>query len=98
MAQVLVQNRVSLAVPSLPDVVKQVGVITKKRSPDLMLIVNLYSPNGRYDQLYLSNYATIQIQDALARLDGVGDVKSARPARLQHAASGSIPASSPRAT
>jgi multidrug efflux pump len=73
MAQVLVQNRVSLALPVLPDVVQQLGVTTKKCSPSLLLVVNLYSPDGRYDQLYLSNYATIQIRDELARLDGVGD-------------------------
>jgi len=73
MAQVLVQNRVSLAMPTLPDVVKQIGVTTMKRSPDLMLIVNLISPDGRYDQLYLSNYALIQVRDELARLEGVGD-------------------------
>ena len=85
MAQVLVQNRVALAPPVLPDVVKQVGVTVKKRSPDLMFIVNLVSPDGRYDQLYLSNYALIQVQDALARLEGVGDVIDLRPARLQHA-------------
>lgn len=74
MAQVLVQNRVSMALPTLPDVVKQTGVVTKKKSPNIMLVVNLFSPDGRYDQLYLSNYATIQIKDELARLDGVGDV------------------------
>jgi multidrug efflux pump len=74
MAQVLVQNRVALAMPILPDVVRQIGVTTKKRSPDLMLIVNLFSPDGRYDQLYLSNYSMLQIQDELSRLDGVGDV------------------------
>jgi multidrug efflux pump len=74
MAQVLVQNRVALASPVLPDVVKQVGVTVKKRSPDLMFIVNLVAPDGRYDQLYLSNYAAIQLQDALARIEGVGDV------------------------
>ncbi|HOW18403.1 MAG TPA: efflux RND transporter permease subunit, partial [Phycisphaerae bacterium] len=74
MAQVLVQNRVSIAMPTLPDVVKQTGVITKKKSPNIMLVVNLVSPDGRYDQLYLSNYATIQIRDELARIDGVGDV------------------------
>ena len=74
MAQVLVQNRVALAQPILPDVVKQIGVTVKKRSPDLMFIVNLYSPNQRYDQLYLSNYALIQVRDALSRLEGVGDV------------------------
>ena len=74
MAQVLVQNRVALALPMLPDVVKQVGVTVKKRSPDLMFIINLISPDGRYDQLYLSNYATIQLRDELARIEGVGDV------------------------
>jgi multidrug efflux pump len=74
MAQVLVQNRVALALPMLPDVVKQIGVTTKKRSPDLMLIVNLFSPDGRYDQLYLSNYTMIQLVDEVSRLEGVGDV------------------------
>jgi multidrug efflux pump len=80
MAQVLVQNRVAIAQPVLPDVVKAVGVTVKKRSPDILLIVNLFSeinPETRrpyYDQLYLSNYATIQLLDALARLKGVGDV------------------------
>src|SRR5438132_9833041 len=80
MAQVLVQNRVAIAQPTLPDVVKAIGVTVKKRSPDILLVVNLYSEvdeeTGRphYDQLYMSNYATIQLLDALARLDGVGDV------------------------
>ncbi len=73
MAQVLVQNRVSLAMPTLPDVVKQIGVTTIKRSPDLMMIINLVSPDGRYDELYLSNYALIQVRDQLTRLEGVGD-------------------------
>ncbi|MCE9608165.1 MAG: efflux RND transporter permease subunit [Planctomycetia bacterium] len=74
MAQVLVQNRVSMALPTLPDIVKQTGVTTKKKSPNIMLVVNLTSPDGRYDQLYLSNYATINIKDTLARIKGVGDV------------------------
>ncbi len=74
MAQVLVQNRVAQAMPTLPDIVKQTGVMTKKRSPDLMLIVNLFSPDGRYDQLYLSNYTMIQLVDEISRLDGVGDI------------------------
>jgi len=74
MAQVLVQNRVSIALPTLPDVVKQTGVTTMKQSPNIMLVVNLVSPDGRHDQLYLSNYATIQVKDELARLDGVGNV------------------------
>ena len=80
MAQVLVQNRVAIAQPVLPDVVKAVGVTVKKRSPDILLVVNLYSEINSvtrqpyYDQLYMSNYATIQLLDALARLKGVGDV------------------------
>lgn len=74
MAQVLVQNRVALALPSLPDVVKQTGVTTRKRSANILLVVNLHSPDGRYDQLYLSNYATLQVRDQLARLPGVGEV------------------------
>jgi multidrug efflux pump len=73
-AQVLVQNRVNLALPLLPDVVKATGVTTRKRSPDILLIVSLYSPDGSRDNLYLSNYATIQIRDELLRVAGVGDV------------------------
>ncbi|MBX9792408.1 MAG: multidrug efflux RND transporter permease subunit [Pirellulales bacterium] len=74
MAQVLVQNRVSLAVPSLPDVIKQTGVSTRKRSPDILMGVALISPDRRYDQLYLSNFGVLQVKDELARLEGVGDV------------------------
>jgi multidrug efflux pump len=74
MAQVLVQNRVAMATPALPDVVKQIGVTTAKKSPNIMLVVNLFSPDKRYDQLYLSNFATIQVRDELAALDGIGDV------------------------
>lgn len=74
MAQVLVQNRVSTALPKLPEEVRKQGVVTKKRSPSILLCVNLISPDDRYDQLYLSNYATIQVKDALARVSGVGDV------------------------
>jgi len=73
-AQVLVQNRVNLALPLLPDVVKQTGVTTRKRNPDILLIVSIYSPNDTYDQIYLSNFATLQIADELRRVDGVGDV------------------------
>src|SRR5438105_709924 len=73
-AQVLVQNRVNLALPSLPDVVKQAGVTTRKRSPDILLIVSINSPGGGYDQLYLSNFATLHVRDELARVEGVGDV------------------------
>jgi hydrophobe/amphiphile efflux-1 (HAE1) family protein len=74
MAQVLVQNRVNLALPSLPDVVKQTGVSVKKRSPSILLVVNLFSPDDSYDQLKLSNYATINLRDELAQLSGVGDI------------------------
>jgi multidrug efflux pump len=79
-AQVLVQNRVAIAQPALPDVVKSIGVTVKKRSPDILLVVNLYSDDNPetskpyFDQLYLSNYATIRLLDNLARLEGVGDV------------------------
>src|SRR5512135_1589246 len=74
MAQVLVQNRVSLAEPILPDLVRRRGVSVKKKSPSILMIVNLYSPDGHRDNLYLSNYATIQLRDELARLPGVGDI------------------------
>jgi multidrug efflux pump len=73
-AQVLVQNRINLALPSLPDVVKKTGLTTRKRNPDILLIVSMYSPKGRYSQLYLSNFATIRVADELKRVDGVGDV------------------------
>ncbi len=74
LAQVLVQNRLSLAMPQLPEVVRQTGVSTRKRSPDILLAVSIYSPDLRYDQLYLSNYALLRIRDELARVPGVGDV------------------------
>jgi len=73
-AQVLTQNRVAIAEARLPEEVKRQGVTTKKKSPSILLAVNLISPEGRYDQLYMSNYATINIRDALSRLEGVGDV------------------------
>ena len=74
MAQVLVQNRVSLAEPILPDLVKRRGVTVKKKSPSVLMIVNLFSPDDSRDNLYLSNYATIQLRDELSRLPGVGDI------------------------
>src|SRR5262249_45703542 len=58
----------------LPEEVKRQGVTTKKKSPSILLCINLISPNRRYDQLFLSNFATIQVKDAIARLKGVGDV------------------------
>ncbi len=74
MAQVLVQNRVNLALPSLPNEVKQTGVSVKKKSASILLVVNVVSPDKSRDQLYLSNYATIRLRDELAGIDGVGDV------------------------
>jgi multidrug efflux pump len=73
-AQVLVQNRVAIAQPRLPDQVRALGVSTKKKSSNLMLVVNLLSPDNTYDQNYISNYAYLQIRDVLSRLEGVGDV------------------------
>jgi multidrug efflux pump subunit AcrB len=79
-AQVLVQNRVAIAVPTLPDVVKAIGVTTKKRSPDILLGISLYSQTNPetgapyFDALYMSNYSTIHLKDAIARVEGVGDV------------------------
>jgi multidrug efflux pump len=75
LAQVLVQNRVALAVPNLPDVIKATGVMTKKQAPDILLAIGIYSPDGRYDQLYLSNYATIQLQPVISRLPGISEVR-----------------------
>ena len=72
-AQVLVQNRVSIAVPRLPEEVQRIGVTVKKKSPDLMMVVHLISPDDTLDQAYISNYATINIKDVLTRVDGVGD-------------------------
>jgi multidrug efflux pump len=74
-AQVQTQNRVTQAEPRLPDVVRQVGLITEKRSPDLTMVVFLKSADGRYDSLYLRNYAVIQVRDVLSRLQGMGDVQ-----------------------
>jgi hydrophobe/amphiphile efflux-1 (HAE1) family protein len=74
-AQVQTQNRVSQAEPRLPEVVRQIGLVTQKRSPDLTMVVFLRSPDRRYDSLYLRNYAVIQIRDVLARLPGMGDVR-----------------------
>lgn len=73
-AQVLVQNRVSIAEPRLPQEVRQIGVTVRKSSPDLMLVIHLFSPDDSRDQLYIGNYAYLQIRDSLARLDGVGDI------------------------
>ena len=73
-AQVLVQNRVAIAEARLPEEVRRLGVTTLKSSPDLLMVVHMISPDNRFDQLYIGNYALIQVRDALARVDGVGDV------------------------
>src|SRR5213592_3336517 len=74
-AQVLVQNRVQQALPKLPEEVRRFGVTTTKQSPDLTMVVHLFSPNDRYDEVYLRNYATLQVKDPLARIPGAGDVE-----------------------
>src|SRR5881409_1151604 len=74
-AQVQVQNRVSQALPKLPEDVRRLGVTTRKQSPDLTMVVHLFSPNDRYDEVYLRNYATLQVKDVLARIPGAGDVE-----------------------
>ena len=74
-AQVQIQNRVSQALPRLPDDVRRFGVTTRKSSPDLTMVVHLFSPDGRYDAKYLRNYALLQVKDTLARIPGMGDVQ-----------------------
>jgi hydrophobe/amphiphile efflux-1 (HAE1) family protein len=74
-AQVQVQNRVSQALPRLPDDVRRFGVTTRKSSPDLTMVVHLFSPDGRYDAKYLRNYALLQVKDTLARIPGMGEVQ-----------------------
>jgi hydrophobe/amphiphile efflux-1 (HAE1) family protein len=74
-AQVLVQNRVAIAEARLPDEVRRQGLVTRKTTPDFLMVVNLVSPDGSLDRAYLSNYAQTRIKDRLARLDGVGDVQ-----------------------
>ncbi|MEE8378927.1 MAG: multidrug efflux RND transporter permease subunit [Gammaproteobacteria bacterium] len=75
MANILVQNRVALAEPKLPEEVKRQGVNTKKKSPSIILIASLSSSDGQYDELFMSNYATLNIRDTLSRIPGVGDVE-----------------------
>jgi hydrophobe/amphiphile efflux-1 (HAE1) family protein len=73
-AQVQVQNRVAIAQPRLPTDVRNIGVTVTKASPDLMMVVHLYSPDNSRDTLFISNYATLEIKDALTRVDGVGSI------------------------
>jgi hydrophobe/amphiphile efflux-1 (HAE1) family protein len=74
-AQVLTQNRVAIALPRLPDAVQRLGVTVQKNSPDLLMVIHLSSPDGSRDQLYMSNYATLHVRDALSRLQGVGNAQ-----------------------
>jgi HAE1 family hydrophobic/amphiphilic exporter-1 len=74
MATVLTQNRVSIAEPLLPEEVKRQGITVKKKSTNIVMIVALSSPDGRFDDIYLSNYATTQLKDVLGRVNGVGEV------------------------
>ena len=84
-AQVQVQNRVAIAQPRLPADVRNIGVTVTKSSPDLMMVVHLYSPDKSRDTLFISNYATLEIKDALTRVDGVGSHHRVRQPRLCHA-------------
>ncbi|WP_458094769.1 efflux RND transporter permease subunit [Roseomonas sp. WA12] len=74
-AQVLVQNRVAIAEPRLPEEVRRLGVVVRKASPDLLMVVHMTSPDGSRDQQYVSNYATLNVRDRLARLEGIGDAQ-----------------------
>lgn len=78
-AQVQVQNRVAIATPRLPEEVRNIGVVVKKRSPDMLVSINLFSPDGSRDKLYLTNYAISQMNDRLARIQGVGDLEVLGP-------------------
>src|SRR4030088_2633970 len=73
-ALVMVQNRVQLALPLLPISVQNQGITIRKKTPDILNIINFYSPAGRYDDIYLSNFATIRVYDELLRIDGVSQI------------------------
>ncbi len=75
-ALVMVQNRVALAMPKLPIEVQNQGIAIRKRTPDILMVISMYSPKGRYDDLYLSNFATINVIDELLRVEGVSDVRT----------------------
>lgn len=74
-AQVLVQNRVAIAEPRLPEPVRRLGITTKKNTPDLMLVINMFSPDGTYDQTHIGNYAVLNVRDRIRRIEGVGDAR-----------------------
>src|SRR6516165_11959449 len=73
-ALVMVQNRVTLAIPQLPNSVQNQGITIRKKTPDILMIVNFFSPDDRYDDIYLSNFATIYVKDELLRVDGISDI------------------------
>src|SRR5258708_37355967 len=73
-AQVLVQNRVAIAQPRLPEEVQRTGVVTRKNSPDLLMVVFMLSPDASYAQLYISNYSLRQVRRQVLRLDGTGEI------------------------
>src|SRR6202008_4227979 len=75
MAQVLVQNRVAIAQSRLPEEVQRNGVVIRKNTPDLMMVIFMLSPDDTFDQTYISNYALLQVRDRLLRRDGVGDIQ-----------------------
>ncbi|WP_046880088.1 efflux RND transporter permease subunit, partial [Pseudomonas aeruginosa] len=72
--QIQVQNRVSRALPRLPPEVQRIGVVTDKTAPDILMVVHMLSPGDRYDPLYVSNYAMLNVRDELARLPGIANV------------------------
>src|SRR5438874_12365013 len=73
-ALVVVQNRVMLAMPQLPTAVQLQGITIRKRTPDILQVISFVSPDGRYDNIYLSNYATVNVRDELLRIEGVSDI------------------------
>ncbi|WP_411994673.1 efflux RND transporter permease subunit [Agarivorans sp. DSG3-1] len=75
MAQINVQNRVTQIESKLPPEVRQVGVTVRKRSPDLLMVLNFFSPDGHYDDTFLNNYVTLNVEDQLARVQGISDVR-----------------------
>ena len=79
-AQVLVQNRVAVAEPRLPEDVRRLGISVRKASPDLMMVVHMKSPDGTRDQQYISNYATLYVKDVLTRIDGSATSTCSAPA------------------
>ena len=95
-AQVLVQNRVALAQPSLPEEVRRFGVVTRKSLPSWLMAINIISPDRSRDRAYMSNYILSQVRDRLTRVDGIGDVRCSAAATMR-CGCGSTPAAPPRA-